>query len=137
MEYPFRPFQDRGGKHLAHRNIHVRHAIFKDGLLLRVLQRMKPYKEIRPVPISSKDMDVRPLIQRVDQSLLHLLIQPCVQGIDADDLPEDLRVALPYLWHRVGHDGKASLISRNVLVGQGALTAVKSPDHLFLLPGKL
>ena len=137
MEHPFCPLQDRGGKYLSHRDIHVCHAVFKDRLLLRVLQRMEPHLQIRPVSVSAKDMDIRSLIQRVDQGLLHLLIQFCVQGIDPDDLPEDLRVTFPYLWHRIGHDGKASLISRNILVGQGTLTAVESPDHFFLLPGKL
>ena len=54
--------------------------------------------QIRPIAVSSENMDIRSLIKCIDQRLLYFLIGPGVQRIDSDDLIEDLFILLANLW---------------------------------------
>ena len=109
-------FQYRRSKDFPHRNVYIRHTVFKNGLFFRVFQLVKLHGQIRYVVSFSKDMNRFPLIQSVDQCLLDSFIQLIIQGVDLYDFFKNLIVGFSDGRHRKGHDGKASFISRNIFI---------------------
>ena len=77
-------------------------------------------------------MHVFSLIQRIDHRLLHLFIDLGVQSIDPDHFLKDLFVVRPDLRHRIGNDGKASLIAPDIAVHDLSLPDVKLSGELLL-----
>ena len=55
--------------------------------------------------------------------MLYSLIGLRIQGIDTDDLVEDLFILFPDLRQRIGNDRKAPLITPDILVDDLALPA--------------
>ena len=125
--------QHRRGEDLPYRDVHIRHAVFKDGLLRRVLKAEELHGHVRPVAASAEDAHIRSLVQGVDEILLDLSVELRVQGVDPDHLVKNLRVLLPYLGDRPGNDGEAPLVSRDVLVGHLGGAAVIEEHQLLLL----
>ena len=116
MERPFRTRQRRGGEHLSHRDIHIRHAVFEIRLFFRILKGMEHYPEIGSVPLHPPDQHIFPQVKGIDDPLLHLLIKPVIQGIDPDHLIENLRKALSDLRRGKGDDGEAPLLLPDIAV---------------------
>ena len=133
MELSFGPLQNGRGEHLSHRDIHIRHAVFKIGLLLRIMQRMKSDAQIGPVFSHSFDPHILRLVQRVDQLLLDALIESVIQSIQLQDAIEDLFKILPDFRHRKGDDGKASLFALHILIHQRARLRLEINGKLLLL----
>ena len=125
MEYPVCPFQYRRSEHFSHRNIDISHTVFKNRLLLWIIQAVKLHLQICPVAVSTQDVYIFALIQRIDQRLLYLFVYLGVQSIDPDHLVKDFFIILSDLRHRIGNDRKASFLSRNVAVHDLALPTVK------------
>ena len=80
-------------------------------------------------------MDIFPLVQRVNERLLHLFIEFRIQCIDADHLAKDLLIFIPDLRHRPGNDRKAPLIPPDIFIGNLSRTAVILHGQLFLFCG--
>ncbi len=70
------------GKDLAHRDVHVCHAVFKVCLLLRIFSGCRWIK--RSVSLSPFPFYLHPLagIQRVYDLLLHILVKRIIQIVD-------------------------------------------------------
>ena len=92
--------------------------------------------QIRPIAVSSKNMDIRSLIKCIDQRLLYFLIDPGVQRIDSDDLIEDLFILLANLWDRISHNRVTPLIPPDILIGNLTLAAVVEQYKFLLLFGQ-
>ena len=60
IQDPIRSGKLRGSKHLAERNIHIRHAVLKLRLLLRIRKSSKLYLHVRPVLSLSDNLHIIP-----------------------------------------------------------------------------
>ncbi len=120
MQNTVRGGQHRGSKHFSHRDIHIRHTVFKVCLSVRVLQLMQTDLQIRPVGAAPFDCYGHPLVQHINDLLLDPLVQLIVQCVDAHDIVEDLLILRPDIRYRKSDDRKAALLPRNVFILQHA-----------------
>ena len=77
---------------------------------------MQGDSKVCPVAPPSLNMHAIPLIQRVNQLLLNLLILPVIQVVDFFRLTEDFGKPASDFRHRISDNGEASLVSANIPV---------------------
>ena len=123
----------RRGKHLSHRDIHIRHTVFKISLFRHILKGMKVDDQICFIAVPALDLHPLAGIQRLDDRLLDPFIELIIQRIDLHDLPEDLREFLPDLRYRIGDNGKTAFIAFDIAVYD--LAGLIIQFHLQLLLG--
>ncbi len=116
MQQSFRACQPRRSKHLSHRDIDIRHTIFKIGLGLGIVQLVKLYLYIRLVSVLSFDQHGRALVQHIYDLLLHIPVKHVIQRIDTHHVIKNFLILLPDLRHGKGNDRKAALLPPNILV---------------------
>ena len=126
--------QQRRGKHLSQRNIHIRHAVFKIRLPRPVCQSVQFHPNIRLVASPARHLHIVRLIQGIDDHLLDVPVLVVIQGIDHNGLPENVREIRPDLRHWKCNNGKAGLIPRHIPVGDLAQLVCQGARH-FLLVG--
>ena len=123
--------QNRRSKHLSYRDIHICHTVFKVCLFFDILQCMKMNDKICFIAVLSFDLHPLAGIQSFNDRLLDFFIKLIVQCIDLYDLIKNLREVSSDLRHRIGDNGKASLISFDIAVDN--LTGFIVKLHLKLL----
>ena len=73
---------------------------------------------VRFVSMHALHDHIFPLIQGINNDLLHTLVKLIIQGIDPYHFIEDLFIILSNLGYRKGNNGKASLFPPNITVLQ-------------------
>ena len=116
IQDPIRSGKLRGSKHLAERNIHIRHAVLKLRLLLRIRKSSKLYLHVRPVLSLSDNLHILRGVEHIDDLLLHIPVQLIIQRVDPDRLLKDLRELLSDRRYRECDDRKTRLVTRDILV---------------------
>ena len=110
-QHAVRPLQNRRRKHLAHRNVDVRAAVLKDGLLRRILKPPQLHRQIRAVLTPPENVNLRPLVKRIDHHLLNRAVFLRIQGVDLHRLTEDLLISFFVdCRNREGNDRKGAFL---------------------------
>ena len=122
----------RRGKHLAHRNIYIRHTVFENCFFLIVIEMIQFHFEICPILSPAFHMNIFPLVKCIDHCLLYFLVELCIQCIDADHFIKDFRIFLSDLRHRIRHDGKAAFFPFDIFICQLPGPAVAADRQLLL-----
>ena len=117
MEHTACPLQKGRGKDLSHRNVHVGDAVLEIRLLRGISQRVQRHGNVRVVVAPAGNMHMGPLIQHIDDLLLHPLIQGVIQGVDLHRPGKDFLEIRPDGGQRKGDDRKAVGVSRHIGVG--------------------
>ena len=134
MKEPLSALKHRGGKHLAHRDIHIRRAVLKPGLCRRIRKGRKRHLKVCAVSVSSADFGPIASVQRLDNLLLNGAPPPIVQRIDPDGFLENALELFPDLRQRKCNDGKAGFLLRDIAVDDlSGLAAVLQRKLLLLL----
>ena len=116
MQKPFCPGQDRGGKYLSQRNIHIGNTVLKIRFPASVMQRMEHHLHAGLIIIPASYDDMPGLIQGVNDMLLDALVFAVIQGVNPDGLPEYLLKIRPDIRFWKCNDGKTGLIPGHILV---------------------
>ena len=124
MQNSIRPLKNRRSKHFPYRYIYVCHTVLKDCFLFRILKLVQPNSQIRSISVLSTDSYTLSLIKSIDQCLLNLLVNACIQRINTDYFIKNRLIIRSDLRHWIGNDREAPLISMNILIGHLAGFAV-------------
>ena len=131
MQLSVRSLKHRRCKHLAHRNIHVRHTVLKCGLPFGIPKLPDVDIQVGLIGSFSGDVHAVRLIEHVDHLLLHVAVEHVIQRIDLHRLRENILKAGADRRKRVGNDRKTALLPLDVLVRD--LSALAHLIHTELL----
>ena len=124
--------QNRRRKHFTNRNIDICHTVLKNGLFVRIGQRMKGYGQIGTIAATTGNVYFCTTVQYINDTLLHLLILCIIQCIDHNGFCKNFLKLITDLRNRIRNDGKAALLSFDIFVcdltGHGGIV-----NHQFLL----
>ena len=124
--------QNRRRKHFTNRNIDICHTVLKNGLFVRIGQRMKGYGQIGTIAATTGNVYFCTTVQYINDTLLHLLILCIIQCIDHNGFCKNFLKLITDLRNRIRNDGKAALLSFDIFVcdltGHGCIV-----NHQFLL----
>ena len=108
--------QNRRSKYLANRDIDICHTVFKNGLFVRIGQRMKCYCQISAVAATTGNVYFCTSVKHINDALLHFLIFRIIQSVDHNGLCKNLFKFITNLRNRVSDNGKAALLTFDILI---------------------